>query len=256
MGALELFDLSGKTALVVGGSRGIGLAIAEGLASAGARIMIANRQAEHGSAAAAALRDKGLTASSQAADVTQRQAVERLVAATRAEFGGLDILVNSAAMIVRKPIEEVTDEEWENLMAVNLRGAFLCCQIAGREMLKQKRGKIINIASNVAQVLQPLRGIYAVSKAGLAHLTRVLGLEWASRGVQVNAIAPAPTITDINRGFFETHPQDLQDRLRSIPLGRLGDPRDYVGTALLLASHASDFITGQTIFVDGGSNLI
>jgi len=256
VGALELFDLSGKTAVVVGGSRGIGLAIAEGLASVGARVVIANRQAALGLAAAETLRAKGLTAISRAVDVTQRQAVERLVAETQAEFGGLDILVNSAAIILRKPIEEVTDEEWQNLMDVNLRGAFVCCQVAGRKMLEQKRGKIINIASNVAQVLQPLRGVYAVSKAGLAHLTRVLALEWASRGVQVNAIAPAPTITDINRGYFETHPQDLQDRLRSIPLGRLGDPRDYVGMALLLASRASDFITGQTIFVDGGSNLI
>ena len=256
MGALDLFDLSGKTAIVVGGSRGIGFAIAEGLASAGARIVIANRQAEQGKAAADALRGKGLSAISRSVDVTRRPAVERLVAETLAEFGGLDILVNSAAVIVRKPIEEVTDEEWQTLMDVNLRGAFVCCQVAGREMLKQKRGKIINIASNIAQVLQPLRGLYAVSKAGLAHLTRVLALEWASRGVQVNAIAPAPTITDINRGYFETHPQDLQERLRSIPLGRLGDPRDYVGMAVLLASPASDFITGQIIFVDGGSNLI
>jgi len=256
VGALDLFDLSGKTAIVVGGSRGIGFAIADGLASAGARIVIANRQAEQGKAAADVLCGKGLSAISRSVDVTRRPAVERLVAETLAEFGGLDILVNSAAVIVRKPIEEVTDEEWQTLMDVNLRGAFVCCQVAGREMLKQKRGKIINIASNIAQVLQPLRGLYAVSKAGLAHLTRVLALEWASRGVQVNAIAPAPTITDINRGYFETHPQDLQERLRSIPLGRLGDPRDYVGMAVLLASPASDFITGQIIFVDGGSNLI
>jgi NAD(P)-dependent dehydrogenase (short-subunit alcohol dehydrogenase family) len=157
---------------------------------------------------------------------------------------------------VRKPIEEITDAEWESIMDVNLRGVFLCSQIVGREMIKRKQGKIVNISSNIAQVLQPGRGIYAVSKAGVSHLTKVMALEWAPYHINVNAIAPAPTMTDLNKKFFDEHPEDLKERLRSIPLGRLGDPGDYVGMAILLASRASDFITGQTIFVDGGSILI
>jgi NAD(P)-dependent dehydrogenase (short-subunit alcohol dehydrogenase family) len=123
-------------------------------------------------------------------------------------------------------------------------------------MIRRRYGKIVNISSNVSQVLQPHRGAYAVTKAGMSHLTRVLGLEWAPHGINVNAIAPAPTITDLNRKFFEDNPKDLEARKRSIPLGRLGTPRDYVGAAIFLASPASDFVTGQTYFVDGGSNLI
>jgi NAD(P)-dependent dehydrogenase (short-subunit alcohol dehydrogenase family) len=123
-------------------------------------------------------------------------------------------------------------------------------------MIKRKQGKIINISSNISQVLQPGRGIYAITKAGVSHLTKVMALEWAPYRINVNAIAPAPTMTDLNKKYFEDHPEDLKERIRSIPLGRLGDPEDYVGTAVLLASRASDFITGQTIFVDGGSILI
>jgi NAD(P)-dependent dehydrogenase (short-subunit alcohol dehydrogenase family) len=123
-------------------------------------------------------------------------------------------------------------------------------------MMRQGGGKIINIAANIVQPLQPHRGLYAVTKAGVAQLTRVLALEWAPHRIHVNAIAPAPTLTELNRSFFAEHPQDLQDRVRSIPLGRMGDPKDYVGTAVLLASPASDFITGQTIFVDGGTTLL
>jgi NAD(P)-dependent dehydrogenase (short-subunit alcohol dehydrogenase family) len=123
-------------------------------------------------------------------------------------------------------------------------------------MLGRKRGRIINISSNISQVLQPLRGVYAVTKAAVSQLTRVLALEWAQRGVNVNAIAPAPTITELNESFFEQHPADYQARIASIPIGRMGAPADYVGAAVFLASKASDFVTGQTYFVDGGSNLI
>jgi 2-deoxy-D-gluconate 3-dehydrogenase len=154
------------------------------------------------------------------------------------------------------PIEEATDEQWDAMINTNLRGVFLCCQVVGREMLKRKAGKIVNLSSNISQVLQALRGVYAVSKAGVSHLTRVLALEWAPHGINVNAIAPAPTITELNQRFFEEHPIDFKARVASIPMGRMGSPQDYVGAALFLASKASDFVTGQTYFVDGGSNLI
>jgi NAD(P)-dependent dehydrogenase (short-subunit alcohol dehydrogenase family) len=253
---LDIFDLTGRIALVTGARRGIGFAIAEGLASAGAVSVIADIEQEAGDEAARLIQSKGLSAKSIPVDVTRRDSVEALVSRTVREFGRIDILFNCAGVILRKPIEEMTDEEWNSIMDVNLRGVFLCSQIAGREMIKRKQGKIINISSNVAQVLMPGRGVYAVSKAGVSHLTKAMALEWAPHHINVNAIAPAPTMTDLNRSYFDEHPEDLQERLRSIPLGRMGDPKDYVGTAVLLASRASDFITGQTIFVDGGSILI
>jgi NAD(P)-dependent dehydrogenase (short-subunit alcohol dehydrogenase family) len=256
VGTLDLFTLSGKTAIIAGGSRGIGFAIAEGLAAMGARVIVANRTPEEGEKAAAAIRAQGAEARAIPVDLARRDSIDRLVSATVAACGGIDILVNAVGIIKRGPIEDVSEDDWDAMMAINLRGAFLLCQAVGREMIKRRQGKIINISSNISQVLQPHRGAYAVTKAGISHLTRVLGLEWAPYGINVNAIAPAPTITDINRKFFEDNPKDLEARKVSIPLGRLGTPADYVGAAVFLASRASDFVTGQTYFVDGGSNLI
>jgi NAD(P)-dependent dehydrogenase (short-subunit alcohol dehydrogenase family) len=251
-----LFDLTGKTAVITGGASGIGYAIAEGLASAGATVTIAARSADKIEQAAERIRAQGWKAHAHPVDVANRPSVEALVADTLAACGRIDILVNSAAVIQRMPIEEATDEQWDAMINTNLRGVFLCCQVVGREMLKRKAGKIVNLSSNISQVLQALRGVYAVSKAGVSHLTRVLALEWAPHGINVNAIAPAPTITELNQRFFEEHPIDFKARVASIPMGRMGSPQDYVGAALFLASKASDFVTGQTYFVDGGSNLI
>jgi len=253
---MELFSLADRVAIITGGGRGIGLAIAEGLALAGAVCVIADIAAERAAQAAEKMRAKSLPAKSIPVDVTRRKSVENMVAETLREFHQIDILVNCAGNILRKPIGEVTDEEWDAVLDVNLRGVFLCCQVVGREMIKRQQGKIINISSNIVQVLQPGRGVYAVSKAGVSHLTKVFALEWAPYHINVNAIAPGPTLTEFNRQYFADHPEDLQARIQSMPLGRMGQPRDHVGMAILLASPASDFITGQTIFVDGGSILI
>ncbi len=256
MNTAALFDLSEKTAIVAGGSRGIEFAIAEGLASSGARVVVANTTPEQGERAAAEIRARGYEARAVPIDLRHRHSIEQLVSATLAEFARIDIPVNAVGIIRRGPIEAVSEDDWDAMMAVNLRGAFLCCQAVGREMVRRQQGKIINVSSNVSQVLQPHRGAYAVTKASLSHLTRVLALGWAPHKLNVNAIAPAPTITELNREYFEEHPEDLRARVQSIPLGRVGTPQDYVGVAIFLASRASDFVTGQTYFVDGGSNLI
>ena len=253
---MDLFNLSERVAIVTGGARGIGFAIAKGLGSSGALVVIADINSDGAEKAAATIRAEGFQAKSITVNVTKRNSVQDMVTKTVEGSGQIDILVNCAGIILRKPIEEVSDEEWDSILDVNLRGVFLCSQIAGREMIKRKQGKIINISSNIAQVLQPGRGIYAVSKAGVSHLTKVMALEWAPYHINVNAIAPAPTMTDLNKKFFDEHPEDYQERLRSIPMGRLGDPQDYEGMAIFLASKASDFVTGQTLFVDGGSILI
>lgn len=253
---MDLFNLHGRIAIVTGGGGGIGFAIAKGLARFGSTVVIVDINKDGAEKAAAMIREEGFQAKSIGVDVSRRSSVEEMVTEVIREFGKIDILVNCAGIIVRKPIEEVTDEDWDSIMDVNLRGIFLCSQTVGREMIKRGEGKIINISSNIAQVLQPGRGVYAVSKAGVSHLTKVMALEWAPHRINVNAIAPAPTMTDLNKKYFTEHPEDLKERLRSIPMGRLGDPEDYVGIAIFLASRASDFVTGQTIFVDGGSVLI
>jgi NAD(P)-dependent dehydrogenase (short-subunit alcohol dehydrogenase family) len=253
---MNLFDLSGKNAIVTGGNQGIGFAIAEGLARHGAHVVIANRRADQGEAAARRLRDEGHSAEAIKVDVSDGTSVQAMVAAVLRQHGHIDILVNSAAVIVRKPAVELTEDEWQSVMDVNVKGTFLCCRDVGRHMIERRSGKIINISSNVSQVIQPLRSVYAVSKAAVSHLTRALAVEWATYGVNVNAVAPGPTVTDFNRQYLEEHPADRQRAIDSIPMARLGAPDDHVGLALFLASDASNYITGQTILVDGGSTLM
>ena len=176
-------------------------------------------------AAAEGIRKKNFNATAISVDVADRKSVENLAAQTMRKFGQIDILVNSAAMILRKPIEEVTDDEWNAILATNLTGIFISCQVVGREMIKRRQGKIINISSNVAQVLQPGRGAYAVTKAAVSHLTRVLAFEWAPYHINVNAVAPGPTLTEFNQKYFDEHPEDLKARIQSMPLGRMGQPQ-------------------------------
>ena len=252
---MKLFDLSGKVAIVTGGNRGIGFAIARGLAEAGAAVVIANRNAEAGQQAAAALRADGFKTTSVAADISVKSSVQNLVGRVIEEFDRIDILVNSAGVIDRGPVEDFSETQYDYIMDINLKGVFFSCQLVGQEMIKQGKGKIINISSNVSEVIQAGRVVYAASKAGLSHLTRGLALEWARHNINVNAIGPGPTITELNRKFFEENPADLQARIDSIPMARVGDPLDHVGAAIFLASDASNYITGQTLLVDGGSTL-
>ena len=171
------------------------------------------------------------------------------------DFGKIDILVNNAGIIVRKPAEDITEEEWDRIINTNLKGLFICCQLVGKDMIRHKKGKIINISSNITQRLQPIRSAYAVSKAGVSHLTRALALEWSKYNINVNAIAPGVTITDINKKYFDEHSRELEEFVNSTPKGRVGSPEDYIGAALFLASDASDYVTGQTLIIDGGMSL-
>jgi len=252
---MELFDLSGKVAIVTGGNQGIGLAITRGLAAAGAAVVIANRRAAEGQQAAESLQKEGLNAVAVPTDVSDISSVEALVSRVIGDFGKIDILVNNAAVIVRKPAENITGEDWDRIMNTNLRGLFFCCQLVGKEMIKQQKGKIINVSSVISQLVQSERSIYAISKAGVSHLTRALALEWSKYNININAIGPGVTITDINKKHFAEHPEELQAFVDVIPRGREGYPRDYAGAAVFLASDASDYVCGQTLLIDGGMAL-
>jgi NAD(P)-dependent dehydrogenase (short-subunit alcohol dehydrogenase family) len=253
---MSMFDLSGRTAIVTGGNSGIGFAIAAGLASRGAHVVIANRRALQGRQAAERILTQGFSADAVQADVSVEASVNQLVTTVLQKRGQIDILVNSAAAIVRKPAEDITAEEWDLVMDNNLRGTFLCCRNVGRHMIERRKGKIINISSNVSQVVQMNRSAYCVSKAAVSHLTRALAAEWATHNVNVNAIGPGPTITEFNTTYFEEHPEDRKKLTDGIPMGRMGTPADYAGAAIFLASDASDYVTGQTLLVDGGSTLL
>ena len=252
---MEMFSLKEKVAIVTGGNQGIGFAIAEGLAAAEATVIIANRRETEGRQAAEKLTDKGFKAVSIPTDVANVASIENLVSETIGNYQKIDILVNNAGVIIRKPPEEITEQDWNFIFDTNLKGMFFCCQAAGKEMIKRKKGKIINISSNVSRVAMPGRSIYSVSKGGVAQLTKVLALEWAKYGINVNALGPGPTLTDINQKYFEENPEDLQARIDSMPLARMGKPMDHVGAAIFLASEASDFVTGENLLVDGGSTI-
>jgi NAD(P)-dependent dehydrogenase (short-subunit alcohol dehydrogenase family) len=252
---MDIFDLSGKTAIVTGGNQGIGFAIARGLASAGATVVIANRRGAEGQSAAESLQKEGFSAVAIPTDVSDMSSVAQMVSRVMNDFGKIDILVNNAGIIVRKPAEEISEQEWDRIMDTNLKGMFFCCQLVGREMLRNKGGKIINTSSVIATKAQPLRSVYAISKAGVSHLTRALALEWSKHNINVNAIAPGVTVTPLNQKYFEEHPQELEEFARATPKGRVAYPEDYAGAAIFLASDASDYITGQTLMVDGGMSI-
>jgi len=247
--------LAGKVAIVTGGSGGLGLAFAEGLAGAGAKVVIADIKAAAAEESAAKLMGQGFDARPLTVDVSNEDSVEAMVARTVDAFGALDILVNNAgvyATLQRKPFYEISVDEWDRVMAVNLRGPFLCAKAAAKRMTG-RGGKIINIASATVFSGSPLWMHYVASKGGLIAMTRVMARELGDHNITANAIAPGFTLTDASRAAIED--AETYGVARGA-IKRPSHPQDIVGACLWLASPLSDFVTGQTIVVDGGKQFI
>jgi NAD(P)-dependent dehydrogenase (short-subunit alcohol dehydrogenase family) len=248
------FGLGGRTALVIGGSRGIGLGIAQALHGAGARVALAARSAEDLAAAAETLPSPGHPASTFAVDVRSVAAVQALVSDVHTALGRLDILVNSAGVNIRKPAAEITEADWDSVLDINLRAIFFACQAAARCMRAQGDGRILNVASGADLLSVSNIAPYSISKAGVRQLTRALAAEWAADGIRVNGVAPGRVRTSMTEAVF-ADPLTHAAMVEKIPLGRVSVPGDLAGTALLLLSDAGAYITGQTLSVDGGWNL-
>jgi gluconate 5-dehydrogenase len=250
----ELFDLSGRVSVVTGGATGLGLQMATALAEAGSNIVICSRKVENCEQAAQAIERLGVKALGLAADVTKPDQVAAVKDAVMARFGRVDVLVNNAGRAWVAPPEELPLERWQQTMDLNITAPFICSQVFGREMIARKRGKIINIASIAGLAGRNPKAYdsiaYSTSKGALVNFTRDLAVKWAQHNIHVNCICPGFFVTPINRKLFERNPEPI---LREIPLGRTGGENDLKGIAVLLASDASDFVTGAIIPVDGGS---
>lgn len=239
-------------AIVTGSGRGLGKAIARSLAERGANIVVAEIEPQLAQLAASEIEEMGTTALVCLADVSRREAVDGLVAATLERFGRLDILVNNAGVIAPAPALEMSEEQWDHVLAVDLKSVLLCSQAAGRHMVAQRSGCIINIASIAAERGMPERANYCAAKAGVVALTRVLALEWAPFGVRVNAVGPGYVNTELQQWAIQQGIADLESRTRTTPLGRLAEPDEIAQVVAFLASEQASYITGQTIYVDGG----
>lgn len=248
---LATLDLSNKTAVVIGGTSGIGLTLAKGLAQAGADVVATGRREELVRSAADEIRRIGRKSLATRVDVTNGESVAALHRAVCAEFGHVDILVNSAGTTKRTPTLNVTEEEWNNILKVNVNGTLLACQIFGSKMIERQYGRIINIASLSSFVALFEVAAYAASKSAVASLTKSLAVEWARHGVCVNAIAPGVFKTELNTHLLEGTARGQEFLLRT-PMHRFGKLDELVGAAVFLASDAASFVTGHILAVDGG----
>lgn len=246
-----LFDVEGQIVLVSGGSRGIGQAIASAFVQRGARVVITGRDSESLTKALDTFVQTSLTPEAIVCDVSRIDDIQQTVDQIQQKYGQIDTLINVAGVNRRKPSLEVTEEDYDFIMDINLKGAFLLSQAVGRLMIERGSGSQINIAS--LNTDKPLKNVlpYAVSKAGMGHMTRALASEWGAFGVRVNALAPGFVLTDLTRKLW-SEPHMKQWGLANTPQRRMGEPEDMVGTAVFLASAASAFMTGQILYVDGG----
>lgn len=252
---LQLFDLTGRRALITGSSRGLGLAIAEGLAVAGAEVVLNGRDAERLAGALERLMGKGAKAHVAGFDVTDSAAIAEAVAHIEADIGPIDILFNNAGMQFRAPLEEFPEDKWHALMRLNLDSAFLVGKAVARGMIARKRGKIVNIGSVQSELARPTIAPYTASKGAIRMLTRGMCADWARHGLQINAIAPGYFRTELNQALVD-NPEFSGWLEKRTPAGRWGNVDELIGAAVFLASDASSFVNGHILYVDGGITAV
>jgi 2-deoxy-D-gluconate 3-dehydrogenase len=253
--AQKLFDLNGRVAVVTGGNGGIGLGMAQGLAQAGAAVVVAGRDARKNAAAVESLTAGGARATAVEVDVRREASCRSKLQAALERYGRVDILVNNAGTNIRKQPQDYSLEEWSTVLDTNLTSIFLCCQAAYPAMVQAGAGKIINIGSMMSIFGAPFAGAYAASKGGVVQLTRALATAWAKHNIQVNAVLPGWIDTALTRNAREQVPGLNERVVARTPAQRWGTPDDMAGIAVFLASSASDFVTGTAIPVDGGYSV-
>ncbi len=254
MNVRELFDLTGKVAIVTGGSRGIGKEIAIALGEAGAKLAITARREEWLASAQKELDGMGIDCLSVVADVSEVEGVKKMVALALEKWGKIDVLVNNAGVVWAAPPEQMSLDRWDYVMDINARGTFICCQEVGREMIKQKHGNIINISSTVGVSAVDPKSVqviaYQASKAAINIMTKQLAVEWGPHNIRVNVIAPYFLSTRLTEARIAKTGENMK---RWVPLGRIGRPDEIRGPVVFLASEASSYISGQIICLDGGA---
>jgi len=250
-GVLDRFRLTGKVAVVTGASRGIGRGYAEALSEAGAHVVLAARSAEALAELARSLNRGERRALAVPTDVSREADLDALVETTLKEFGRIDVLINNVGITARHPAEEFPLDDWDRVMDVNLRSIFLLCQKVARVMKEQGGGKMVNTASLCSEIGVPLTAAYSAAKGGLKQLTKVLAVEWAKFGINVNAIGPGYIRTEMTEPLFRD-PERCRLVLERVAIPRWGTPEDLQGAVVFLASSASDYVTGQVLYVDGG----
>ena len=248
---MGLFDLTGRLALVTGSGKGIGFGLARGLGRAGARVVLNGRDEGRLAEAARTLRGEGLAIDVARFDASDAAAVEAGVATVESAVGAIDILVNNAGMQFRSPLEDFPVEKWSELMRTNIDSAFFVGQAVARRMIPRGRGKIVNIASVQSELARPGIAPYAATKGAIRQLTRGMCTDWAKHGLQINAIAPGYFKTELNQALVD-NPEFSAWLAGRTPAGRWGDVEELVGAAVFLASDASSFVNGHTLYVDGG----
>lgn len=246
-----MFDLTGKTAIVTGATKGLGYATAHSLADSGANVVIVSRSEEDCIRVSEEIKIKGVKSMAYACDITQKQMIDSMVEKTVKEFGFIDILVNNAGVAVTKPAEELTEDDWDFVIDTNLKGVFLTSQAVGKRMIKQNHGRIINIASMLGLVGDKNVLPYLCSKGGVVQLTRGLALEWAKYGIRVNGIAPGYVITPINENVLNEE-KVRKYLLGKTPMRRFGTAEEVASAVVYLASDEASYITGTILTVDGG----